>query len=329
VAHEVFGPGGSGGASRALDEAARARTVLEPVGDDAGLARAWRLTMNTENMLGNFERASVAAERLVHHATLAGDRRLASRSSSAISYILVHGPTPVDDAVERCLALLPELAGDRRVESVVLSALAQLHAMQGDFDEARRLYRQGQDMLNELGTGIDASSTSIDSSRVEILAGDLDAAERELRRDHEALEALGERYFRSTVAALLAEVLWAQGKEEAAARFASTAEEIADADDVLSQVPLRMVHAKAAARSGEGPAAELMARAAVAIADETSDIELRADAMVHLSQVFEILGRSEDASAPLEVALDLYEKKGDRVSANRTRSNPLPAVRVS
>jgi class 3 adenylate cyclase/tetratricopeptide (TPR) repeat protein len=328
VAHEVFGPGGSGGASRALDEAARARTILEPVGDDAGLARAWRLTMNTENMLGNFERASIAAERLVHHATLAGDRRLASRSSSAISYILVHGPTPVDEAVEQCLALLPELAGNRRVESVVLSALAQLRAMEGDFDEARRLYRQGQDMLNELGGGTDASSTSIDSSRVEVLAGDLDAAERELRRDHEALEALGERYFRSTVAALLAEVLWAKGKEDEAVRFARTAEEIADADDVLSQVPLRMVHAKAAARSGEGPAAELMARAAVAIADETSDIELRADAMVHLSQVFEILGLDDDARSAIEVALDLYEKKGDRVSANRTRSDLLPGVGV-
>jgi class 3 adenylate cyclase/tetratricopeptide (TPR) repeat protein len=320
VAHEVFGPGGSGGAARALEEAERARTILEPVADDAGLARAWRLTMNTENMLGNFESASTAAERLVHHATLAGDRRLASRSSSAISYILVHGPTPVDEAIERCLALLPELAGDRRVESVVMSALSQLRAMHGEFDEARRLYRAGQDLLNELGAGIDASSTSIDSSRVEVLAGDLDAAERELRRDHETLEALGERYFRSTVAALLAEVLWAQGKETEAVRFAATAEEIADADDVLSQVPLRMVHAKAAARSGEGPAAELMARAAVAIADETSDIELRADALAHLAQVMEILGRPEDAREPLEAALALYEEKDDRVSANRTRS---------
>jgi ATP/maltotriose-dependent transcriptional regulator MalT len=184
-------------------------------------------------------------------------------------------------------------------------------------------------MLNELGAGTDASSTSIDSSRVEVLAGDLDAAERELRRDHAALEVLGERYFRSTVAALLAEVLWAQAKEEEAARFARIAEEIADADDVLSQVPLRMVHAKVAARSGEGPAAELMARAAVAIADETSDIELRADAMVHLSQVFEILGLNEDARAAVEVALDLYQKKGDRVSANRTRSNLLPGVSVT
>jgi hypothetical protein len=51
--------------------------------------------------------------------------------------------------------------------------------------------------------------------------------------------------------------------------------------------------------------------------------------MVQLSQVFEILGLDEDARAALEVALDLYEKKGDRVSANRTRSDLLSGVGVS
>src|SRR5213079_82927 len=98
-----------------------------------------------------------------------------------IAYILIHGPVPVPEALRRCREMLGGIQGDRKTEAIVNGALAQLLAMNEEFDEARSHYRRGQEILGELGAGIDANSTSIDSGQVELLAGDPAAAARELQ----------------------------------------------------------------------------------------------------------------------------------------------------
>ena len=47
---------------------------------------------------------------------------------------------------------------------------------------------------------------------IELLAGDYEAAERELRDGSEALERMGERGYRSSVAAFRARALYGQGR---------------------------------------------------------------------------------------------------------------------
>src|SRR5262249_42506255 len=109
--------------------------ILERYDDDEGLARAWRIVMANQFTLGNLDRAGGAAERVVEHALRAGDVRRASRSAPAVAYVMVHGPAPVEEAIRRCEELFDGLRGDRRNEAIVLAALAQLKAMQGEFDE--------------------------------------------------------------------------------------------------------------------------------------------------------------------------------------------------
>ena len=46
----------------------------------------------------------------------------------------------------------------------------------------------------------------------ELLAGNPLAAEMELRKDYEALERMGDRYYRSTLAGMLAEALYQQAR---------------------------------------------------------------------------------------------------------------------
>jgi tetratricopeptide (TPR) repeat protein len=271
-------------------------------------------------MLGHFQAAAKFAEGIVEHAGAAGEERLISRSAGPSAYILVHGPTPVVEAIEQAKRLLASVEGDRKIEAVVHGALAQLYAMTTDFEAARTSYRRGQAILAELGAGIDGSSTSIDSGRVELLAGDLEAAERELRRDDEALKALDERYFRSTITALLAHVLWLRGDRTGASAFAKVAEDISDPDDILSQVLWQSVRAKLIAASGDGPAGVKAAEAAVAIAAATEEIGLQADALVGLAETLQIAGRHESAGPPLKEALRLYDLKGDLASASRLRS---------
>jgi class 3 adenylate cyclase/tetratricopeptide (TPR) repeat protein len=312
--------GGGGGPTHAIETARTAITVLERRRDDAGLARAWRMIMNAEASQGHLDAASTASERVLEYARAADDSRSASRSALMIGFVLLHGSTPVREAIPRCEELLAIVEGDRLVEAVGLSTLAVLRAMTGDFEQARLLYQRGRTMLLELGGGIDTHSTSIDSSHVELLAGDVEAADRELQRDYDALLAIGETYYRSTLAAYLANVRWLRGDLDGALRFADTAEEIADDDDVETHVPAQATRARVLAARGDREVARQLVTEAVRLATETASPILLADTLVALSDVLESIGDHEGSGPPLREALTLYEQKGDEVSAQRLRA---------
>jgi ATP/maltotriose-dependent transcriptional regulator MalT len=174
-------------------------------------------------------------------------------------------------------------------------------------------------MLADLGPSVTSSTLSIESSRVEALAGDFEAAEAALRRDDLALAGMGERYYRSTVDALLAQVLVARDQLEDAIEFSRQAEELADADDVDSQVFWRTARARAFARTGRAREAEVLARDAVQQARATVNLTLLAGALADLADVLTASGRPKDAEPPLREALDLYARKEDATSVIRVR----------
>ena len=93
----------------------------------------------------------------------------------------LRGPTPVPEAIERCEEIVAEAHGDRRTQGVVKSTLAVLFAMHGEFESARSLASDGQALLADLGLTVSSASSSLEIAWVERLAGDLEAAERELR----------------------------------------------------------------------------------------------------------------------------------------------------
>ena len=240
-------------------------------------------------------------------------------AAPAVAYLMVHGPTPVPEAIERCEVLGEGLRGDRRNEAIVLAAIAQLQAMDGRFDEARTTYKRARTILLELEATLEASATSIESSRVELLAGDLVAAEAELRRDDEALAALDEAYFRSTVAAILANVLVETGDLEEAARYAELAEKLADADDTWSQAAWRTARAGVLVRRAELVDADRLATEAVDLVRAGDDLTLRAETLVTAAAIRAGTGHERDAAAWLDEALAIYDEKGDHVSGTRVR----------
>jgi hypothetical protein len=88
----------------------------------------------------------------------------------------------------------------------------------------------------------------------------------------------------------------------------------------------RQLRAKTLALRGQGEDAEELAREAVALAEPTDAIDMRADALVDLAEVLRLVGRTDDRKALLEGAVRLYEQKGNAVSAGRARSvlaNPV------
>ena len=74
------------------------------------------------------------------------------------------------------------------------------------------------------------------------------------------LEAAGETGWLGTTAAVLAEVLWRQGKEDEAERYALLSERLAAPDDVASQWQWRVAQAKVLADRDRLSEAETLAR---------------------------------------------------------------------
>jgi class 3 adenylate cyclase/tetratricopeptide (TPR) repeat protein len=304
---------------RMVSTAEAAIPIFEKAGDEAGQATAWRLLAWIHGTCLRYGLAADAAEQAVEHARLAGDSRQERRAATQYAIAAVYGPTPVLDAMRHCEEIVARAAGDRRTEGVVRSLLARLRAMRGDFEEARRLYLGARATLEELGRTVVAASTSLDSYGVEMLAGDYEGAERELRRDHRALTELGEKYLLSTVAGELARVLCAQGRYDDAVPFATEAQEFAAHDDVASQTIWRAARAKVLVRRNRQDEAIALAREAVELIGRTDDYVIRAEALGDLVEVLLAAGRRSEAEVGLTEAVELLDAKGNTAGAKVAR----------
>ena len=311
--------GDAGASPHALEAAETAIPILEAAGDRAGLALAWRLRVVVHGTAGRYDEAAAAAERVVEHAVAAGDTRMAARGAQVYASVALVGTLPASEIRERCERLREQVAGDRKSDAMILGVLAQVDAMQGDFGRAREESERQRQLLDDLGPSVTAMATSIERARVELLAGDLAAAERELRADDAALAVLDERYFRSTVVGMLAGVLVEARRFDEAEGAIATARDLADEDDALSQILWRTAHARLLAEADRPDEAITHAESAVALATDGDDIDLLGDAKSALGEVLWRAGNRDMAEPPLREALALYERKEDVAAASRVR----------
>ncbi len=291
--------------------------LFESEGAHSELARAWRLIGFVHGIAARYAQSSDAVSRSMTHARLAGDQRLIARNVMGLSSSTLLGPTPVPQAIERCEQMIAEGISDRQAESKLLCSLAQLHAMNGEFDKARALYRRGRALLRDLGQGVNAASTGIDLLTVELLAGDLVTAEREVMPDYDFLARTGETYFMSTIAALLSRVVRDQGRDDEALVFSQIAEGATAADDMESQALWRSIRAPIVARAGDLAEAESLARSAVELSQKSDAPQMQADALSELATVLMLAGRIGEARQGIDAAIAIYQAKGDVVSAAR------------
>ena len=303
-----------------VEQQTRAAVADLEASDDANaLARAWRLLELANGVSGRYEAAGDANTKAIEYARRAGDHVLEMRLYSSSSQVALSGPLPAPEGIVRCEELIRMGEGDRRGQAVTLAALAHLRAMVGDFDRARDDYRRGRAILEELGLRFDASLISIDSGPVEMLAGDPAAAEGELRKDYDALDAMGERNYISSTAGLLAEAVYRQGRFEEAARHAAFCEEIAAPSDVYSQALWRGVRGKLLARDGAHDEGVELAHSGALATQTSDDIEGQGNALFFLAEAQAAAGRFADAAGSAADAGALFEAKGNVISARRAR----------
>ena len=321
-----------GSLERLRDVAEHALPELEKARDDNGLARAWAAIAWTHHLAMRFEAAIDAFERAFTHARRAGDERQANHALIQIGIELIYGPTPAEEAIKRCDAVLEDASISRWGEMGFMDALAVHEAMLGHFDAARELIERVRAMTEDLGLarGLPFILRAEHAWIVETLAGDAAAAEDEIRAAYEVLERwkMGEKGLLSTHAARLAQSLYAQQRYVEAEDYTTISEHAGASDDIATQMFWRQVRAKALARRGEDGAAEDLAREAVALAEPTDALDMRADALVDLAEVLRLVGRKDEPKGVLEDALRLYERKGNVVSAARARDVLANAVQT-
>lgn len=257
-------------------------------------------------------------ERAAAHARRAGNLHEYYEILTWIASSLWFGPTPAAEGIRRCEAMRAEVGESLESEAAILRQLACLNAVVGRFAIARELIAASNATYADLGLTLYVASSEHEAV-VERLAGNPAAAERSARAAYHALEEMGERAFRSTMASSLAVVILDQGRDEEAEDFAKLSAQLAASGDLVTQVRWRRVRARVLARRAEISAAEALAREALEIAEKTDFINDRADALVDLSHVLEASRRRDEAVAAATGAVHLYELKGNVVAAAATR----------
>ena len=285
-------------------------SVFEGVGDEAGLAMAWRLLAWAAGTACRFGDAAEASQRAVEHARRAGDIRPERRAATAYAAAAPLGPTLVDEAIDRCEAALEQTAGDRQSEGHLLAVVAGLYAMQGEFDHARALAARSRSIFEELGLQMETARLGMDTSAIERLAGNLDGAVRDLRQAYDALDAVGETFARSTVAGFLAQTLLEQGRLEEASEFCERSRELTTEADIATQALWRYVRARILTREDSPAEAEALVREALALLEATDAIVYQIEANVALGEALVGAGRVDEGRAAYASAEALAEKKG-------------------
>ena len=285
-----------------------------------GLARANRLLFAMHASAMRLGEASRAAEQVIEHARAAGDQRLERRGALAYAQAALYGPTTVRDAIAEIEDLATQAEDDRRTRALLQTWLAQLYAMDRRLDTARGTYASAMALIADLREGEGSIlRPSTELAQIELLGDEPERAESALRADMEALQAIGERYILSGVIGLLARVLVAQGRYEEVERLSVTYEEVAAPDDVAAQVDWRGLRALAIARDGRVEEAVRLASEGVELAAPADFPTLQAEAWLRLSEVQSRAGDEAAASEAAARARQLYEAKGDLVSAGRVR----------
>jgi hypothetical protein len=235
---------------------------------------------------------------------------------------LLLGPKPAEDGLTDCETLLEEANGSHAAEAAVLAVKAGLHAMRDDFGQAREDYRRSRQIGEAFGLGAWLAALPLYSGPVELLAGRPADAERQLRRGYDALEGMGDKSRRSTVAAFLAHALYEQHQDGEAEKFARISKKLAAEDDAFTQVVWRGALAKVLARCCDCDRALAHAQKAVALTDEINDHarNLRGDALLDLAKVLMRCGSAKDARATAEDALDPYRAKGNEAAVRRVKA---------
>jgi tetratricopeptide (TPR) repeat protein len=304
-----------GGAEKLSAIVAEALPVFQAAGDDMAVYIAYVALAEVAGKRGQMDAELEAHERAIVHARQAGHVPPGSFMDRAACRFF--GTTHVSELLAWLEANEPRHGRDHFFRAYRAGALAML----GRFDDARAILAEQRRELAERGGGILlANITAFESVWVELWAGDPAAAAEFGAEGFRLHEELGERSFLAHAAATLAKALYGLDRLDEADAWAGRAAALSTDVDPWNEAAWREVRAQVLARRGEHAEAQRLAREAVAICDGTEILDVQGDVYAALAEVLLLAGKADEAAAALEQALERYERKGNVVSAQRTRA---------
>jgi tetratricopeptide (TPR) repeat protein len=302
-----------GASEELLSLASEAIPVLEQAGDDRALGRIWfALATVSGGFFCQYRQSSEAAERALGYFRRSDWPLLPCLQELAAG--LYYGPTPVEEAINGCRALLQE--ADRGGTAQILVYLAGLEGMAARFDSARALLSEVRQIYDDLAWTVNVFTMLAPvAADTEFLAGNFTEAETLLAESCGVLEAWGLLGQVATQATQLAEALYGQGRYEEAVRWSETAEACAASYDTGAQFLWRGVRGKALARQGAVDRGVRLAREAVELAAATDSVSQRAHVLLSYAEVLQLDGRAADAVEAIEEATGLLQEKGNIAAA--------------
>ena len=283
--------------------AERAIAIFDELGDDLGLARAWRRLGLVAFVDKRHAEAAAHAERALAHAVASGDESERARSADLLCSSLVFGPARVPEAVARLETLFADAGHNVVLRANVGASLAALLAMNEDIERARALIAEARATYDELGLELPRIGCDETASTVELLAGEPHVAVHLLRKSLSALDGGGYGRLRDAYVALLALLLGMTGDLDGARALLD-----GNPPGPSSHETARLLAARALVDNDAA-----LAREAVALADATDELNLRAELHVVLARVL-----GDDGE--LETARRLYELKGNVAATVATAS---------
>ena len=288
--------------------------LFEAADDDLALYIAYSALAEVAETRAQMDAGLEAFERAFAHAQRAGHLPPSFLGNRAAFRFF--GTTPVSELLAWLDENEPRAGRDHFLHAYRAGALAML----GHFDEAREILALSRTELAERGGGVLlANITAFESVWVELWAGDPAAAADLGAEGFRLHEELGEQTFLSAAAGNLAQALYALDRLDEAEAWAARAADLGESDDVLKEMLWRQVRAKVLARRGAHAEAERLAREAVAMGEDIESLNGQGDANADLAEVLLLGGRRDAAAAALEAAIERYERKENRVSAQRAR----------
>jgi class 3 adenylate cyclase len=293
--------------------------VFEELGDERGLARAWRHVGYVRgSMQGRCAEWMDASERALTYYRRTGWSPAGCMLELAVA--LFHGPTPVPDGIARCEQLLAE-STDRLSTAGVLAYLAGLHALGERYEDAFSLLDEADAIFDELGeVYVKANNNGRIRARIHLLAGDPELAETSFREICGPLERVKDEAALSSVAADLGRTLCLQGRFDEARSWSLLAQEHAPSGDKLAQVDSRRLEAQLLVGEGLVEAGEEVMHKALRIIQTTDALVHQGDVLLDLAAALSSAHRYTEAAQRIEEALHLYERKGSVASARVAQS---------
>jgi class 3 adenylate cyclase/tetratricopeptide (TPR) repeat protein len=299
-----------GSQASALQNAERLTALLQDRGAERELGEAYMLLGILRTWRGSAHAGRQAYDRAVELAKHSGNARVLAQTHWWRLGNALWGPTTVDDGLELC-RLTREETESRATAAAVTHMEGAFLILRENVSRATldRVAEAGA-VLEELGQVVSRQSARMTVAYPLLYTGEPSLAEEQLRIANEGLRKVDERGFLSTISALLALALCAQGRYEEAGPFSRESEEIGAPDDLTTQASWRAARAQILAARGEADAAIAVGREGVALIDSTDMTTDRTTAHVGLGSAFAILGRRDEARGSFERAAKLLSEKG-------------------